>query len=232
VSVVEPSPDAPTLMTAPTLRIIRYSEDVDRYPIDTGDHFRVAFADYEVWGRPFLSKFIKREWLTPGVIERRAWDPTVSRAEAAKRWIKAQGAHFVVVRRRLTLSTPTGDVICIVDQRGHDPDKSGYRFLSANETSIGALRDLSPGEFPELSSRDNWIFDRHDRPVAQYRLPWLWGPVRVVNGRQDLFATIHKGSERIIEFTDRVSPELRLLIICADLALRIVRMYHPSLADD
>jgi hypothetical protein len=176
----------PTLMSASTLRI-ELRKNVGRYPINSGDGFLVGSADYEEF----------REQLRI--------DPPPSRWTA---WLW-KGSY--VTCRRLTIRTPNDEAVCVLDQRGLIPRKSGFRFLRADETSIGAYRA-------------DWIFDRYDRRVAQYQ-PHGWRrPGQVVAVEGDQVATIRSAEKTSIDidFITPTAAEFRLLIICTAFALRVI----------
>jgi hypothetical protein len=109
-----------------------------------------------------------------------------------------------VVGIRITVRTPRGEAFCVLDRRDEEP---GFSFRSGDEAVIGAYRD-------------SWIFDRHDRPIAQYiSSSWWQRQGHIISGNDEDVATIKVFEETTIDFTAPTSTEFRLLIICTGLAL-------------
>jgi len=211
MSVEEPSPAVPTLMSAPVLRVALRDEPL-KYLIETAlRSFVVGSAEYEVFGRPYRHKWKSREWLTESPVAIDA-----SWRSKFPSLLQSPLRHILFTSRRVTLRTPTGEVICIVDQRGHDPRKSGFRFLSADETLIGAF------------NAENCVFDRHNRAIAQYRVLSVGYGMHVIDNDGAPIVKLRRGRTTKMAFLGPTSREVRLLMICTMLAVAVERLYKEE----
>jgi hypothetical protein len=193
-------------MTAPILRIEFRKDKPGRYVIESSDARVVGVAVYEVFGRPYRLRFTRpNDYLTESPV---AVDPTSHPWNSLK--------HILFTSRTVTLRTPPGEIVCNIEQRGYDPRKSRFLFRSADEFLLGAF------------DHDRRVFDRHLRPIARYESIGSWRPGwQVVDNDGAPIVKIRNGRVTTIEFLTPTTREVRLLMICTMLAVRVRSVYKP-----
>src|SRR5262245_25569536 len=206
MGVEEPSLVPPTLMTASSLRIEFRKDKPGRYVIESADARVVGVAVYEVFGRPYRLRFTTpNDYLTESPV---AVDPT------SQPWNSLR--HILFTSRTVTLRTPPGEIVCNIEQRGTDPTKSRFLFRSADEFLLGAFDH-------------GRVFDRDLRAIARHEEIGWWRPGwQVVDNDGAPIAKIRNGRVTAIEFLTPTTREVRLLMICTMLAVRVRSVYKAQ----
>lgn len=166
---------------------------------------------------PVLQFGFLNESGTPSIATRDGQLVGTTRYEQFMAWRGNRIKMGRVTGRRVTIQTPEGEVVWIIDQQGTAHRSSPVRILSADDVQLGVIWN-------------GWMYDRDERPIAWFKPTTMqWSSrFRVIDYAEGgLIATValaangDGGRVNEVEFKGPATHELRRLTISLPYALRM-----------